>query len=90
MNKPGRLIGILVVIALAAFLLWSTLASQKANCRVCVAFNGGQNCASASASSTDEARRSAQATACGVLARGMAESINCGNTQPVSVECEGG
>ncbi|HEX6967053.1 MAG TPA: hypothetical protein VF166_14770 [Gemmatimonadaceae bacterium] len=90
MKKPGRLIGILVVLALAAFLFWSTLASQKANCRVCVAFNGGQNCASASASTTEEARRSAQATACGVLAHGMAESINCGNEQPVSAECEGG
>jgi hypothetical protein len=87
MKKPGRLIGIIVVAALAAFLLWSTLASQKATCQVCVAFNGAQNCASASAASETEAARSAQTTACGVLAKGMDESISCANRQPVSSKC---
>ena len=89
MSKPGKLIGILVVLALAAFLLWSTLASQKANCNVCVAFNGGRNCATASAASVQEAKRSAQTTACGVLAQGMDQSISCQNVQPLSEKCEG-
>lgn len=88
MNKPGRLIGIVVVLALAAFLLWSTLASQKAECTVCVAFKGASNCATASASSPQEAARSAQTTACGVLARGMDESIGCANQPPISSKCE--
>ncbi|HEX5437232.1 MAG TPA: hypothetical protein VFW98_08730 [Gemmatimonadaceae bacterium] len=90
MKKPGRVLGIVVVLALAAFLLWSTLASQKAQCNVCVEFKGQRNCASASAASPKEAARSAQETACGVLAKGMDESISCQNVQPLSSKCTSG
>ena len=87
MRKPGRLVALLAVIALIGFLLWSTLSSQRAECRVCVEFGGRRNCAVASASTRDEAARSAQTTACGPLAHGMSESIACDNRPPVAAEC---
>ncbi|HEX6535345.1 MAG TPA: hypothetical protein VF041_12180 [Gemmatimonadaceae bacterium] len=87
--KPGRIIALLAVVALAAFLLWSTLGAQRATCRVCAEYQGQRNCASASAASRAEAQRSAQTTACGPIARGMDESIACSNQPPVSVECKG-
>ncbi len=87
MRNPGRTIGIALLVAFVVFLLWSTLSSQRAECAVCVEFNGQRNCATASAASPDEAARSAQLTACGVLTRGMDESIACGNRPPVSRQC---
>ena len=87
MRKPGRLVALLAFIALVGFLLWSTLAVQRAECRVCVEFGGRRNCAVASAATRDEAARSAQSTACGPLARGMNEAIACDNRPPATVEC---
>jgi len=87
MRNKRRLIGIAVVIGFFGYLLWSTLASQRAECRVCVAFKGGRNCATASAASEKDAKRNAQTTACGVLVAGMNDAIACGNVVPEQVEC---
>ncbi len=87
--KPATRLTLFAVVVLAAFLLWSTLSAQKASCNVCVAYKGGQNCARASAENKKEAAKSAQTTACGPIAHGMAESIECDNVQPATVNCEG-
>jgi hypothetical protein len=83
----ARVITMLVVLAFAAYLLWSTLASQRVECSVSVAYGGGENSAAASASSQSDALREAQTAACGPLAHGMNESIACGRTPPVSQRC---
>jgi len=88
MTRKRTLFGLLIVAAFVGYLLWSTLASQTAACRVCVAYKGRQNCATASAASAKEATRNAQTTACGVLAAGMNEGIACGNAVPAGVECK--
>jgi hypothetical protein len=87
--KPATRLTLFAAIVLAVILLWSTLAAQKATCNVCVSYHGGQNCARASAETKKEAARSAQSTACGPIASGMAESIECDNVPPVSVDCTG-
>ncbi|MFI5235299.1 MAG: hypothetical protein ACHQXA_06290, partial [Gemmatimonadales bacterium] len=76
-----------VVAAFAALLLYSTLSAQREACDVCVAFNGSTNCATATAATEAEAAHSAQATACGTIAKGMAESINCGEVAPIKRSC---
>jgi hypothetical protein len=88
MRNKRALIGVAIVIAFVGYLLWSTLAQQRAACRVCVAFKGRRNCATASAASTKEATRNAQTTACGILATGMDNAIACGNAVPEGVECK--
>jgi hypothetical protein len=87
--KPATRLTLFAVVVLAAFLLWSTLQAQKASCNVCVSYHGASNCARASAASEKEAARSAQSTACGPVAHGMAESIECDNIPPTSVDCTG-
>ncbi|HET7040421.1 MAG TPA: hypothetical protein VFI13_00280 [Gemmatimonadales bacterium] len=86
--KRSTLLTVAAVLAFAALLLYSTLSSQKAECEVCVSFNGRSNCATARGSSAAEATRSAQTTACGPIASGMAETINCGNVEPASTRCK--
>jgi hypothetical protein len=82
-----KILTILAVIAFFGFLLYNTLSAQKATCEVCVEFNGGRNCATASHESEEEARHSAQQTACGPLANGMNDVIACGRRAPVTAQC---
>ena len=88
MRNRRALVGAAIAILFVAYLLWSTLASQRSECRVCVAFKGRQNCATASAASHADATRNAQTTACGLLASGMNDAIACGNVVPQSAECK--
>lgn len=87
MAKPARIIGPLAVVAFVGVIVWSTMSSQKAECEVCVVFNGQRNCAVASAESEEEAAIRAQQTACGPVSAGMNESIACANRPPVVRQC---
>lgn len=87
MTRPGKLLTLLVVLAFAGFLLWSTMSSQRVECTVTVAFGNAQNTATASAASEADATREAQTAACGPLAQGMNESIACSRIPPVSRTC---
>ena len=80
--------GLAIAMAFVGYLWWSTLAAQRAECKVCVAYGGGRNCATASAASDKEATRSAHTTACGVLAHGMNDAIACQNTPALIEECK--
>jgi hypothetical protein len=87
MTTRGRLLALLTVIAFAAFLLWSTLASQHVECTVVVAFGGVQGAGTASAASEPDAMREAQTAACGPLTRGMNDRIACSRIPPVTKHC---
>ena len=87
MPKPKTLGWLAVVIAFFAFLAWTTLSAQKVQCDVCVEYNGGRNCATASHETEAEAARSAQTTACGPLTSGMNDAIACDSRPPVSKQC---
>lgn len=87
MTQRGKLLTLLVVLAFAGFLLWSTLTSQQVECTVTVAFGNAQNTATASAASESDALREAQTAACGPLAQGMNESIACSRIPPVRQAC---
>ena len=86
--KRSTIITILLVLGFGALLLYNTVSAQKVECNVCVEFNGHRNCATASHESEDEAKRSAQNTACGPLTSGMNESIACDRTPPLSFQCK--
>ena len=85
--KRGTLITVIAIVAFGALLLFNTLSAQKAECTVCIEFNGQRNCATASHADEKEAAQAAQTTACGVLASGMDQTIACGRAQPASVQC---
>ena len=87
LRKAGLALTLIATVGLIGWLLFSTLGAQKFECEVCVEFKGRANCASASAVSEAAAAKSAQATACGTLAKGRIESTACRNTRPVSRSC---
>jgi hypothetical protein len=87
MNPRTRNITILLVLAFVAFLLWSTLSSQHAECAVAVEFDGRQGTGTASGATAEAAEREAQTAACGPLAGSMNDRIACGRVPPVSRRC---
>ena len=85
--KRSRWITIAVVAAVIALFFYMSTARANEECTVCVSFQGRSNCATAAGTTTAEARETAHSTACGPVARGMNETIACGNRDPVSVQC---
>ena len=88
MSPKAKYVTWAVVAGFVVLLLWSTLSSQQVECEVCVEFKGRRNCATASAASEAQAVQSAQMTACGTISSGMAESVLCGDAQPVVRQCQ--
>lgn len=85
-----RSITVLVVAGIAlviGYLVWGSTHLVKAECEVCVEYNGRQQCRRGSGTTDGEARQAAQKAACAVMAAGMNESIACGNVQPKVVRC---
>jgi len=87
LRRAGLAVTVIAALGLIGWLLFSTLGAQKFECAICVEFKGKTNCASASAVSEASAAKSAQATACGTLAKGRIESTACRNTPPRSRRC---
>ncbi|PYP38478.1 MAG: hypothetical protein DMD46_02130 [Gemmatimonadetes bacterium] len=86
--KRSTLYVIAAVLAVAALFFVMTTARAKVRCRVCVAFRGRSNCATALGPTEQAAREGAQTTACGPIASGMDEQIGCGRTAPAVVQCQ--
>lgn len=87
MNARSRLVTLLVVAAFVAFLLWSTLSSQRAECTVAVDYGGKASTATASGASEEDAVREAQTAACGPITGSMNDRIACAKAAPVSRRC---
>ena len=87
LRRAGLAVTVIAASGLVGWLLFSTLGAQKFECEICVEFKGKTNCANASVVSEAAAAKSAQATACGTLAKGRIESTACRNTPPLSRRC---
>ncbi|MFL5495868.1 MAG: hypothetical protein ACJ8DC_15905 [Gemmatimonadales bacterium] len=87
MIARGRALVVAVVLAFAAFLLWTTLSSQRAECTVAVEFQGRSQTGSASGASEPDALREAQTAACGPITGSMNDRIACSKTPPVTRHC---
>lgn len=86
--KRSTLITLAVVAAIVALFFYMSTARANQECTVCLEFQGRSNCATAAGRTAAEATETAHNTACGPLARGMNESIACGNRAPLSVQCK--
>jgi len=86
--KRSTLYSLAAVLAVAALFFFMTTARAKVQCRVCVEYRGRPNCATAVGATEPAAREGAQSTACGPVASGMDQQIECGRTPPAAVQCQ--
>ena len=85
--KRSTLYSIAVVVVVAALFFFMTTARAKVECRVCMDYHGRSNCATALGPTEHAARDGAQSTACGPIASGMDQQIECGRLPPAVAEC---
>ncbi len=87
MTSRARALTLILGLGFVAFLLWSTLASQRVECAVSVDFRGRAGSATASASSESGAVREAQTAACGPITGSMDERIACASVPTATRHC---
>ena len=85
--KQSTLYAVAAVLAIAALFFFMTTTRARVECRVCVDYHGQSNCATARASAQKGAIEGAQSTACGPVASGMDQQIECSRIAPASVQC---
>jgi hypothetical protein len=85
MNKTVA-IGVAFVVAVVAFLVYSSMHIAQYRVEVCIAFHGGNQCRTASADTQEHALRSAQSNACALLVSGVTDTMQCEHQDPVSVK----
>jgi hypothetical protein len=79
-------IGVAFVVAVVAFLVYSSMHIAQYRVEVCIAFHGGNQCRTASADTQEHALRSAQSNACALLVSGVTDTMQCEHQDPVSVK----
>jgi len=83
--KKSVWLGILFVLIVVGFVVYSTMGAGRVHCEVCITFRGQRACRVASARTRDLALRTATENACAMLASGVTDSNQCNNTAPDSV-----
>ena len=83
--KPSVLLGILFVVVVLGFVVYSTMGAGQVRCEVCITYQGRQSCRTASARTRELALRTATENACALISSGVTNSNQCNNTPPDSV-----
>jgi hypothetical protein len=87
MNKKVVLAFIIVLgVVLLGFLFYSSTNNVRYRVEVCVAFQGRTSCRTARADTEEHALRSAQSNACGLIASGVTDTMQCEHSNPTSVK----
>jgi len=84
MRKPV-LAGVIFVLIVLGVIIYSSMNLAKHRVEVCINFNGRTNCKTASAVSEEFALQTAVTNACGEIAFGVTDTVNCEHTPPVKV-----
>ena len=87
MKKATALtVGFLLFIGYLSFsLIWT---GNKYECEVCVKFNDSESCQIVRGVEKNDTVMQGVSTACGAVARGMSDSIECQRTPPTKQECK--
>jgi hypothetical protein len=80
-------VGLLLVAAFIAALVYTTIDQTGVECRVCITYQGQTACSTVVGPDRSLAQMQATSTACTGLSSGVTDSISCGNTRPDSIEC---
>lgn len=84
MKKPV-VAGIIFVLIVLGVIVYSSMNLAKHRVEVCVLFNGRTNCKTASAATEEFALQAAVTNACGEIAFGVTDTVNCEHTPPIKV-----
>lgn len=78
--------GFIVFIGALSYILIAT--GSKFECEVCIRYNDRDSCQIVRGSERDDTVMQGVSTACGAVASGMTESIDCQRTPPTKLDCK--
>ena len=86
--KKSVLLAIVFIAVVIGAVVYTTMSVSSGRYRVeaCMEFQGRTACRTAGAATEQAALRTAQENACALISSGVTDSIQCGNSQPVSVK----
>ena len=84
--KKSTMIGVAFLLVVFGVVLYSTMTMSKFRVKVCMQYNGMNNCASAAGSTKDYTLRQAVSTACAPISGGVTATLACERTEPGTVE----
>ena len=84
MKKPVW-VGILIVVAVLAVLVYSSMNLASFRVEACMSYQGQSNCRTASGATLEFAKRTAISNACAGIASGVTDSIACEQSSPVKL-----
>lgn len=85
-SKRIRVVVIFAAAFFVAYLIASSMRQTQQKYEVCVTFQAGSHCSTASGATSDEAIRSAQQIDCELLSHSREENMVCLDRQPASVK----
>jgi hypothetical protein len=84
--KKSVMLAIAFIVVVIGAVVYTSMSVKQYRCEVCMEFQGRTACRTAGAATEMGARRTAQDNACADISSGVTDSMQCGNTQPVSVK----
>jgi hypothetical protein len=84
--KLPVLAGIILAIVILGAIVYSTFGNRAFRCEVCMSYNGRKSCRIASASTRENAQRTATGNACALISNGSFDTARCENGEPDSVK----
>ena len=79
-------IGIVFLIGVFGMILFTTMPTSKYRVKVCMQYQGLNNCATASGATQNDAKRTAVSTACATISGGVTGTIACESSEPATIE----
>jgi hypothetical protein len=81
-------IPLILAVGFLVYLIYASFGLDTVSCEVCVEFNGRMQCRRASATTEEDAIRSATDNACSLVTSGRDELMACSAAPPSSVSCQ--
>lgn len=85
--KRSTVVIALALVAVAGYIVFSSMGVATVSCEVCMDFKGREACRSARGPSQEDAIVTARDNACAQIVSGRTENILCGGTEPKTISC---
>ena len=85
--KKGHVVTILFLGFIAYFSITSIWTGSEYKCEICIRYNNTDVCQEVEGMDKTNTIMTGISTACGAVANGMTESIDCQQTPPTKVQC---
>jgi hypothetical protein len=83
----NTIVTLLVLLPIAAVVVYSSFQVSEFECEVCIAFEGRSSCRTVTGQTEQEGLRTGVDNACALLASGVTDSLRCQRTMPTKAVC---